>query len=198
MNGAQNPSTRELVLQAAVEVLQEVGFNRLRTTDVARQSGLSEGSLFHYFPTRNLLVAAAVDRSLNTALETATATYSALEPPFERRAMMQTLWQLLASPQLTWLNEVYAAIKTDPELRALVGPAIDASAASIEKFASSVLLRVSNVDPNDATPLAEFLILTIEGLVASNLARGKTGGETELIEHLLFFVNTMYPQVAAA
>jgi AcrR family transcriptional regulator len=194
VDGNSSSASPEIVLRGALEVLCRVGYNKLRTTDVAHQSGLSEGTLFHYFHTKNELIAAAVEHALDTAMTAAAEQFAALEPPFDRRSMLYLLWNLMAAPELTWLNEVFAAVKTDTELAAAVAPVILASSEAIEQVATAIMMRVGGVDEREAPSLAEFFIMTLQGLAGSALARGLPGREIELIEYLLFLWDTMYPE----
>jgi AcrR family transcriptional regulator len=71
---ARSTQTVEAIFQATVQVLVVAGVHKLTTTKVADRAGVSVGTLYQYFPNKNVLLAAALERHLNTvvtAVETA-------------------------------------------------------------------------------------------------------------------------------
>src|SRR6185437_15341352 len=55
-------ATVDAILEAAARVLVKEGFERTTTNRVAEAAGVSVGSLYQYFPSKEALVAALVDR----------------------------------------------------------------------------------------------------------------------------------------
>jgi len=55
--------TKQKILNAALNVLLENGFQALTQTRVAEEAGVSQGNLTYHFPTRNDLLRAVVDES---------------------------------------------------------------------------------------------------------------------------------------
>jgi AcrR family transcriptional regulator len=55
----------EVILQAAARVLVKVGFERTTTNRVAEAAGVSVGSLYQYFPSKEALVAALIGRHVD-------------------------------------------------------------------------------------------------------------------------------------
>lgn len=53
---------RERILQAAAKILGRDGTSRARMDDIARAAGISHGSLFSYFPTKDELVRGVIER----------------------------------------------------------------------------------------------------------------------------------------
>jgi AcrR family transcriptional regulator len=52
---------REQIIEAAKALFAERGFSRTTMADVVAASGLSTGAVYHYFPSKDQLVLAAVD-----------------------------------------------------------------------------------------------------------------------------------------
>jgi AcrR family transcriptional regulator len=186
---------RETVLVAALACLEEVGYNRLRTLDVSKRSGLSEGTLFHYFPTKHLLVTAALDQALTRFLDRAIAQYLSLTPPYERRSLARILWQLLSEKQIGWTYELFAALKTDKELRRIAGPVLDASSRAIDDLSISIMQTLGGItDYEEARMAVDLTIWTMQGLVLRDMGQGSSGLEDDLIDFLIFAVHAVYPQ----
>ncbi|RWB75406.1 MAG: TetR/AcrR family transcriptional regulator [Mesorhizobium sp.] len=54
-------ATVEAILQAAAQLLTDLGFEALTTARVAERAGVSVGSLYQYFPNKQALAAAMID-----------------------------------------------------------------------------------------------------------------------------------------
>ena len=59
----------DAILEATVQVLIEVGKERLTTTRVAQRAGVSVGTLYQYFPNKSALLQAALRRHFDGVLE---------------------------------------------------------------------------------------------------------------------------------
>jgi AcrR family transcriptional regulator len=78
--------TRARLLDAAKQVFEETGFLGARITDIADRAGLSHGSFYHYFDSKEQIfreVAEAVDERLGAPLGAVILAASDL-PPYER------------------------------------------------------------------------------------------------------------------
>jgi AcrR family transcriptional regulator len=82
--GAQ---TRARLLDAAKEIFEENGFLDARISDIAERAGLSHGSFYHYFDSKEEVfreVATAVDDELSEPLDTIILAQSSSATPRER------------------------------------------------------------------------------------------------------------------
>jgi AcrR family transcriptional regulator len=61
--------TVEAILEATAHILIAEGYDRASTNKIARRAGVSIGSLYQYFPSKEALVAALIDRHLSEANE---------------------------------------------------------------------------------------------------------------------------------
>lgn len=59
---ARSQDTVEVILSAAAQLLSRTGYDRFTTNHVAKLAGVSIGSLYQYFPGKQALVAALLDR----------------------------------------------------------------------------------------------------------------------------------------
>lgn len=64
-------STFEAILTAAARILVERGYARMTTVAVADKAGVSVGSLYQYFPGKDALVAALLERHVESMVEAA-------------------------------------------------------------------------------------------------------------------------------
>ncbi|RYZ83874.1 MAG: TetR/AcrR family transcriptional regulator, partial [Proteobacteria bacterium] len=54
--------TYQVILQGAAQILRRDGFQKFSTNKVAEESGVSIGSLYQYFPSKEAIVAALIDQ----------------------------------------------------------------------------------------------------------------------------------------
>ncbi|GKQ50192.1 TetR/AcrR family transcriptional regulator [Bradyrhizobium sp. Ce-3] len=57
--------TVDALFEASIQVLLAVGYRKLTTTRVAERAGVSVGTLYQYFPNRQALMVAVIERYLN-------------------------------------------------------------------------------------------------------------------------------------
>jgi len=62
---ARSAVTVDAILEATIQVLLDVGKDRLTTTRVALRAGVSVGTLYQYFPNKSALLQAALKRHLD-------------------------------------------------------------------------------------------------------------------------------------
>ncbi len=192
-NSERKAATREATLVATLETLEAVGYNRLRTSDVATRSGMSEGTLFHYFPTKYLLVAAALDRALDGNVQRALVEYEEMKAPFDRRVLVEILWRLLSDNRIAWTYELFGAMKTDPQLQEIVGPVLHANSLVIDELAATIGITAGRLPREDADIVVGTIIWSLQGLILRNMGRGSSGEEKELIDYIVFLADRLYP-----
>ena len=56
----------DAVLEASERVVQNVGWSKTRVAEIAKVAGVSVGSLYRYFPGRDVLLRAMIDRALRS------------------------------------------------------------------------------------------------------------------------------------
>jgi len=81
---ARSQFTVEAILEAAARILEDEGHNAFSTNAVARRAGFSIGSLYQYFPSKDAIVGALLQRESALLLEGAVA---ALNAPTARVAL---------------------------------------------------------------------------------------------------------------
>jgi AcrR family transcriptional regulator len=78
---------RARLLEGAKEVFEEDGFLEARISDIAERAGLSHGSFYHYFESKEEIfreVAATVDERLSAPLDSVILDPASTAPPRER------------------------------------------------------------------------------------------------------------------
>lgn len=66
---ARSAASVDAILEATIQVLLQVGKERLTTTKVALRAGVSVGTLYQYFPNKSALLKAALKRHMDEVAE---------------------------------------------------------------------------------------------------------------------------------
>jgi AcrR family transcriptional regulator len=93
---------RAEVLQAALEVFAEVGFERATLQEVADRAGVTKGALYHYFDSKDELFLALMRERVAAQVAATQALVAAAEPSKSREALLrellQAMWANLRQP----------------------------------------------------------------------------------------------------
>jgi AcrR family transcriptional regulator len=112
--------TQTRLLDATAGALADLGWAGLSTTEVSRRAGVSRGAQQHHYPTKMVLVAAALEHLLDKLRNEYHEAYDAL--PDERRNVAGALdlfWDTIRQPPAMALLELALAGRTDETLRGL-------------------------------------------------------------------------------
>lgn len=111
--------TRQLLIDATIRSVRDNGYRATTTRRIADYAGVSLGAVAHHFPTRALLVGAALDTvsaRLAHAIETETETIAA-RPGRDTELLLDLLWSNFSGESfLVWLR-LWLAAAEEPELR---------------------------------------------------------------------------------
>ena len=112
-------ATRAALLDATIDCLVDYGYASTTTTRIVERAGLSHGARSHHFHTKAELVAEAVLRLVDRIVDELVRELSATEGGETRRleAVLDRLWVLYKGPLLQVVLELWAAARTDAELR---------------------------------------------------------------------------------
>jgi AcrR family transcriptional regulator len=180
------------VLEASRLTLETVGYNRMRTADVAKRSGMSEGTLFRYFPTKYELTQASLELALRRHTLRLIESIGALAQPVVRRELLDTLWSLLSHHELAWTYELFAASYSDAELRKTIAPTLNAHTEEVDALAVVVLRDMAGIDSKDALMAINLATWAMQGLVLRNMGRGQADSQEQLLDYIEFLAQTTY------
>jgi AcrR family transcriptional regulator len=114
----RSATTQQALLDATIRCLVEEGYANTTTARVAELAGVSRGAHLHHFQTRSALVAAAVEHLRVRRAEELMAAADALPSGPERVTQaLDLLWRSYTSPLFQGALDLWAAGRTDAELR---------------------------------------------------------------------------------
>lgn len=187
--------TKTLLLDATIELLVEVGYSAMSTTDVAKRAGLSRGAQVHHFPRKSDLVSAAIEH-LAVKMRNQLLRKMAKLPEDETRTevALKHLWDVYRGPLFSAALEFSLAGRTDAELQ-----------PSLKKFDETLVddtLRefyrhLIGQDPDQHPATLE--VLEVSTLIVNGLAiAGKKKGNKWCNRQITLWSEMMSPLVEKA
>ena len=193
-----NPRTRTRLLDAALMVIRAKGYAATTVDDVCKAAGLSKGSFFHHFATKEeLAVASARHWSDMTGALFAGADYHKPMEPLDRLLAYVDLRRELIRgtlPEFTCLVGTMAqeAYDTSPEIRY-------ACWASIHGHADTLVADIqAAIDARGLAPdwTAESLALHTQAVIQGGFILAKASGDArhavEAIDHLRRYIECLF------
>jgi AcrR family transcriptional regulator len=166
---AQKETRRQQILDAALRCFSRDGFHGTTTADIVRESGVSQGTLYLYFATKeDIVVALADDRHQGEAFLSALA-HSEPDPVQGLMLMIELYGKSLTDERRLDQRRVgiqgWAEALRNPRIHASVveglSPVREALARLIDKGRQSGQIR-PDVDPD---AVARVLIAVFQGLI---------------------------------
>ena len=179
---------RELIADAALEVLAADGGRALTHRAVDRRASIPEGSTSNYFPTREALLSAALRRLVELERPSVRAL-EALVPggPYPPRRSAELLGELIVGQWLEALSDL-ALARYELILEARRRPEFRREFDAVRRESLRLVPAAGCRDPQRHAP--ELLAL-LDGLVVNQLLQPATAlSEPEIVDYLeRFFVS---------
>jgi AcrR family transcriptional regulator len=172
--------TRELLLDATVSCLVELGYARTTVNEICLRAGLSRGAQQHHFTTKAELMTSALQHlfgKLSAEISESTQTLPTGEERLSKG--IDLLWRSYSGTLSTAAVELWVAARTDDELRANLLPVDRALGhATLEFYRTLVGIDV------DERQLESLLLLTVNlfrGLALDAMIGGDVARRTTLL-----------------
>lgn len=86
---AKDQKKYDLILDALQQLLRERSVQTISVSDIAQAAGIGKGSIYYYFPSKDAIVEALVQRNYEAPMKTAQSLSARQDiPPFTRMAMI--------------------------------------------------------------------------------------------------------------
>jgi TetR/AcrR family transcriptional regulator, transcriptional repressor for nem operon len=186
------------LLNAALHVIRAKGYSATRVEDICEAAGLTKGSFFHHFDSKEALALAAADYWIEgTGALFASAAYHAPDDPVDRLLAYVDLRKSLLMGELadftclvgTMVQEVY---DTHPALREACNRSISDHAATLVPDIEEAMRERGIGGDWTAESLALYTQAAIQGAVI--LAKAKHGREVaaQCIDHLRRYMELLF------
>lgn len=125
----KSENTRQTILDAAIACFHKLGYNNTTTEKVAKEAGVSRGAMLHHFPSRADLIKASVEHLNHKRIERYRSDETAVQSGAAHTRVdegIDAFWNELNTPEFVVFHELQVAARTDPELRKVLLPALEA------------------------------------------------------------------------
>lgn len=190
---ARSTATIEVLHEATIQVLLKEGIVKCNTTRIAERAGVSVGSIYQYYPNRDSLLAAVLQRHLDSVAEKIEELCLRY-----KKTSIRTLISAL-------VDEIILAKLSNPEeskaLYAISGErgGLDLSKRMNDRMlaaVSNLLESASDIEFDDSQIVAEFVLGAIMGLIRRVLENQVTDKVEQVLEsHLKLMVIAYLQQV---
>ena len=179
----KSASTRNLIIEAAIECFIKLGYARTTTTAIAERAGLSRGAMLHHFPSKIDIVRAAVEHLHAKRLRAFRKSAQRAAPGGDRVAQsVEAYWAHAKHPMFVAFFELSVAARTDPELAAILRPAQEAFEREWHRTALEVFPDWPKGEEFDlALDLSHYLL---EGMAISFLVHKETERDKRVVQYL--------------
>ncbi|MGV2455070.1 TetR/AcrR family transcriptional regulator [Acinetobacter seifertii] len=190
---ARSTATIEVLHEATIQVLLKEGIVKCNTTRIAERAGVSVGSIYQYYPNRDSLLAAVLQRHLDSVAE----KIEELCLKYEKTSIKTLISALV--------DEIILAKLSNPEeskaLYAISGErgGLDLSKRMNDRMlaaVSNLLESASDIEFDDSRIIAEFVLGAIMGLIRRVLENQVTDKVEQVLEsHLKLMVVAYLQQI---
>ncbi|MEQ1188386.1 TetR family transcriptional regulator [Acinetobacter seifertii] len=190
---ARSTATIEVLHEATIQVLLKEGIVKCNTTRIAERAGVSVGSIYQYYPNRDSLLAAVLQRHLDSVAE----KIEELCLKYENTSIKTLISALV--------DEIILAKLSNPEeskaLYAISGErgGLDLSKRMNDRMlaaVSNLLESASDIEFDDSRIIAEFVLGAIMGLIRRVLENQVTDKVEQVLEsHLKLMVVAYLQQI---
>ena len=103
---------KEQILKAALKLFVEFGFHRTPTSKIAQEAGVSNGTLFHYFKTKDDLVVALyiyIKSNLSACIDRNYTEEETIKSTFKRMFLSSMYWALKNPTEFRFTQQFHAS-----------------------------------------------------------------------------------------
>lgn len=181
---ARSRATRRRVLDAAVEALVELGYAGATTPEIARRAGVSQGALFKHYANKRELLAAALEHLLAALVQEWRRDFArAARRKDPVATAVPLLWRIFTQPRLHAVFDLYAATRTDAELRAVVGPVLERHRENLRREARALFPEAAERS-DDFEGTVDALIAALQGAAIGALVLPDAAAEARQLAFL--------------
>ncbi len=200
MIATERHESKTKFLRAALQVIRAKGYVATTVDDVCAAAGLTKGSFFHHFASKEELALAAADYFTEGAKTLfASAPYHAAPDPLERLLAYVDFRKGLLVGELTeytclagtMVQEVYS---THPAIREACDQSICGHAAALEPDIAEAMCRRGVTGEWTARSLALYIQAVLQGSFILAKAKGGPEVAAECLDHLRRYIEMLFQQ----
>jgi TetR/AcrR family transcriptional repressor of nem operon len=196
--------SRTRLLDATLNVVRAKGYTAARIEDVCAEAGLTKGSFFHHFKSKeDLALAAAAHWDAHATELFATAPYHELPDPLERLiAYIDFRKEILTGdlPEFTCFagTIIQEAYRTHPEISAACERGIATHAKTLVADIRAAMRKYDVCGNWSAESLALHIQAVIQGGFILAKAKGSAAVAVQCLDHLRLYIEQIFTRTRSA
>jgi AcrR family transcriptional regulator len=159
---ARSETTVLAIHEASIQVLLSIGYRKLTTTRVAERAGVSVGTLYQYFPNRQALIRAVLERYL---IEMSASIQEDCQTLRGRSLDEIATGMVDAMIAAKWRRLDVSRAMHEPLVEVGGAELVRASAARGASLVADLLRSCSEIGAVDVEPLAVFLVMACTSML---------------------------------
>ena len=168
----RSTETKKRLLEATIDCLNELGFNKTGTVEIARRAGVSRGALMHHFPSKHDLIVATAEYHWNRiAEEVRNLAMTMHGGQLSLDAFIDGIWNkvfLIRGSSAT--IEMIIAARTDSKLRRELVPMLNRLYSNYDEIWSQ-FFHNSGVSPERIEMLFDLTIELLRGMTLQRVLK---------------------------
>lgn len=194
----QQHQSKTKLLDATIKVVRTKGYNATRIEDVCAEAGVTKGSFFHHFKSKDDLALASMEHwKANSTDLFANAPYHLATDPLDRVLEYVDFRKTILTGDLpeftcfagTMVQETYA---TNPQIRAACESSICGHAKRLEADIEAAIQKYGITEDVTAASLARHTQCVIQGAFILAKATGSAAVAAESIDHLRRYFTLLF------
>lgn len=157
----------EAILDATAQILADGGYAALTTNHLAERAGVSIGSLYHYFPNKEAIIASLAERMEDRAAKLLAARRSEAPKGVDKAKLVRSLSTTLVSQELGAKGTRRALLMDVP--RRWIESAARAREARVQRLLAGLLAEREGVRDGDDALMAFVLAHAVRGVIEGAL-----------------------------
>ena len=172
----RSSETKKRLLEASIDCLNDLGYIKSGTVEIARRAGVSRGALVHHYPTKHDLIVATAEYHWNwIAEEVRTLAMTMHGGHLSMETFIDNLWSKVFRPRVSNASiEMIIAARTNPELRKELGPMLNRLYRDYDEIWSQ-FFRGSGVSVERVEMLFDLTIELLRGMTLQRVLNDDPG-----------------------
>jgi TetR/AcrR family transcriptional repressor of nem operon len=200
MRTKDSTATRTKLLDAARDVIRTKGYTATTVDDICSAAGVTKGSFFHHFASKEQLGIAAIEQfGVMAAAIFGSAPYTALADPLDRLLGYVDFRAAMLDGEIaqytcllgTSVQEVYA---THPEIRAAADRGMSEHVAELVRDIEAAKQLYAPDAPWSAESVGYFMQSVLQGAFIFAKAKQSPEVALECLAHLRRYLETLFDQ----
>ena len=195
-NPMRSALTREKLLNATIECLYELGYDRTSTVLVTKRANVSRGAMLHQFPSKADLMMATSEFIRKQRREAHRAALEGVEDPLEQlRRAIDITWGELSKPSGIARIEIMLASRSDKEFGARFAALNTDLDQRHKAWAWQLAERAGITDRPAVEAMTQLYSAALRGLAIDLLQPGARVGVAACVELLKSYQNQLLDQL---